>query len=93
MSSEKVSLLSGALQGSILGHLLFILFFNDFPESLTNSKVNMYTDDTVMDVSHKDQETVKDLLDKDLESIAVCFESNVHIVWDRKMILEVQTNN
>lgn len=40
----------------------------------------MYTDDTVMDVSHKDQETVKDLLDKDLESIAVCFESNKFII-------------
>ena len=47
-SSRKRPLMSGVPQGSILGPLLFIMFFNDFPECLTNSKVIMYADDTVI---------------------------------------------
>ena len=35
---------SGALQGSVLGPLLFILYVNDIPD-LVNSKVKMFADD------------------------------------------------
>ena len=36
------------LPGSILGLLLFLIFFNDFPDALKKSKVLMYADDTVI---------------------------------------------
>ena len=38
----------GVPQGSILGHLLFILFVNDLPKIVQNSSLNMYADDTIM---------------------------------------------
>ena len=45
-SEEKVT--CGVPQGSIVGPLLFIIFFNDFNTCLKHSKVIKYADDTVI---------------------------------------------
>ena len=45
--SDPHHLLSGVPQGSILGPLLFLIYFNDLPDCLTVAKVIMYADDTV----------------------------------------------
>jgi len=37
---------TGVPQGSILGPLMFILFFNDFKDCLSNANAIMYADDT-----------------------------------------------
>ena len=52
--SEAGKVHCGVPQGSIIGPLLFILFYNDFPSCLINSEVIVYADDTVIFVPGKD---------------------------------------
>ena len=45
--SNDVEVLSGVLQGSILGPLLFVLFINDIYDNINeNSRISLYADDT-----------------------------------------------
>ena len=71
---------SGVSQGSILGSLLFIVFYNDFVDQLTNSSVLKYADDTVIYFPGKDIETIERALSQDLELIAEYFNQNELVI-------------
>ena len=68
-AEEKV--FSGVPQGSIIGPLLFVLFYNDFvPNCLKHSKCVIYADDTVIYVPGKDIFIIESRLSDDMNRIA-----------------------
>ena len=67
--SEEGKVLCGVPQGSIIGPLLFVLFYNDFPSCLKHSKCVIYADDTVIYVPGKDVFIIESRLSVDMERI------------------------
>ena len=57
--SEVGVLKYGAPQGSILGPLLFLLYVNDLPQSLSDAGSYLYAGDTCIFYQHEDVKNVK----------------------------------
>ena len=74
--STNQPIFSGVLQGSILGPLLFLVFYNDLVDIGIASRVIKYADDTVVYCSGKDTETLENTLSQDMELIAKYFDEN-----------------
>ena len=69
--SQPKPVRQGALQGSIFGPFLFLLFVNDMPLHFYNSTIDIYTDDTTLSLS-ANLENITSLtkaLSNDLENI------------------------
>ena len=63
--SEWANITSGIPQGSVLGHILFVLYIHDLPEDIV-SNVYMFADDTNVFktiTSPHDQHTLQNYLD------------------------------
>ena len=82
VQSEYRQITRGAPQGSVLGPLLFIIFVNDLPNSVSQSIVDIYADDTTLSTSAvvSDLPAIQQRLQDDINKIAD---------WtsDKKMVL------
>ena len=66
----------GVPQGSCLGPLLFLLFINDMPYSLTKVKVNVYADDTSLTYSDVKLDNVTQVINSELEELKEWLQGN-----------------
>ena len=88
--SEFEFISCGVPQGSILGPVLFLLYFNDFSKTLFKPEVLMFADDTVVFYTGKSAEEIESMLNSELEDIFRYFIKNDLIVKNRSIVIRHQ---
>ena len=73
---EAGTLKYGVPQGSILGPLLFPLYVNDFPQSLSDAGYYLYADDTCIFYQLEDVRKTENILNKGFSSLCQWFIDN-----------------
>ena len=76
ITSKQNTITCGVPQGSVLGPLLFIIYINDISKAITNCKVSLYADDTVIYISHSDYLNAVHLIQSDLNRVYTWCDSN-----------------
>jgi retron-type reverse transcriptase len=76
IESMRHAVTCGVPQGSVLGPLLFIIYTNDLPMILKNSKCILFADDTTIYCTGDDIADMRFKIERDLETLADWFNAN-----------------
>ena len=74
--SSPFSATSAVPQGSILGPLLFLIFFDDLKKQLSETRCIQYANDTVIFVAHEDVKIIEKILNDELRKLQGYFRNN-----------------
>ena len=69
--SEEGLLICVVLQGSILGPLLFLIYINDLPQSLSETASDLHADDTCIYYQHRDIQKIENEA-----KLNICFQDH-----------------
>ena len=69
-------MICGIPQESILGPLLFLIYVIDLPNCLKYTKCNMFADDTQIDASSNNIESIANTLNEDLANVSDWMKAN-----------------
>lgn len=82
--STPFQLTSGVPQGSILGPLLFLIYFNDLADHLHHARILMYADDTVIYYSDNDIYAIENVLNSEFERV-LCYMNDSELIMNLKI--------
>ena len=74
--SSQQDVTCGVPQGSVLGPLLFIIYTNDLPNALRDSRCILFADDTTIYYTSDDLNTTATILSNELEQLTEWFRAN-----------------
>ena len=90
--SEWLDVQVGVPQGSILGPLLFLIFYNDLPFIVNHCSIDAYADDSTMTVSAKSVADIGTHLTEDCKLVADWVAGNrLQLNADKTHLLTVGT--
>ena len=75
-TSATILMLLGVPQGSILGPLLFLIYINDFHQSIMYSNPRHFADDTNLMITNKSLKKIRKKLNSDLKSLSRWLRAN-----------------
>ena len=76
---DRKTITHGVPQGSIFGPLLFALLINDLHTEVTECKILLYADDTVVYFSHKNVSHLETVLNKEVNKVEKWMSDN-HLI-------------
>lgn len=92
VNSDLGLISSGVPQGSILGPILFLIFFNDLPQC-TLLQLLLFADDTTILASGPDINDLVDFVNAELRKISIWFRSNKMALHPKKTQFTVFYSN